>query len=336
MKFIVVSAVFIVGITRGGAMIVDHILSLNHASTFFRLKRFVEKNDVYLKLEGFNPAGSIKLKTALSMIEGLERRGRIKPGKNKIIESSSGNLGIALSIICKVKGYDFTCVVDPHASPESIKIIELYGGKVITVTEKDEQGGYLNTRIKRIRRIVKEDKSTVWTNQYANKDNPLAHYRTTAREIYEQFPSLDYLFVGTSTTGTLGGCARFFKEHVGHTKVIAVDPVGSVTFGHKAARRLIPGLGASRAPELAALDNVSDVVLVAEEDTIRMCRHLMDRYALFAGPSTATVLHAVRTYTGKIEPHETVVAISPDFGGKYIDTVYNPHWVDDNYQMIIP
>ena len=309
----------------------DSILNINQPDIFFHLKDFAGDHRIHLKLEGLNAAGSIKLKTAVSMIAGLEQRGRIQPGKHRIIESSSGNLGIALSIVCKVKGYVFTCIMDPNASPVSVKLIKLYGGHVIQITEKDEHGGYLNTRIRKIQELLDHDKDCVWTNQYANPDNPSAHERTTAPEIFKAFPKLNFLFIGTSTTGTLGGCARFLKEHSPETRLIAVEPEGSVTFGHAPGRRLIPGLGTSRRPEIASLDNVHEVLLVREEDTIAMCWHILERYGLFAGASTGTVLQAVRAYAHRLPPGSLVVAISPDFGDKYLDTVYNPEWVRKHY-----
>ncbi len=117
-------------------MIVENVLDLKQSQTFFLLRDFLGNGDVYLKLEGANLAGSIKMKSALKMISCLEERGQIQPGVSRIIESTSGNLGIALSIICKEKGYDFTCVVDPNVSPMSLSLIGLYGGKIEMVEER--------------------------------------------------------------------------------------------------------------------------------------------------------------------------------------------------------
>lgn len=314
-------------------MIIQDILDLKQNDAFFVLEGYLGEADVYLKLEGLNLSGSIKLKTALSMIKGLEERGEIQPGRHRIIESSSGNLGIALSMICKKKGYEFLCVVDPNVTRRSRELIELYGGKIVLVTEPDANGGYLGSRIRRIRELLSEDPCLVWTNQYANRDNYLAHYETTAREIQQQFPKLDYLFVGAGTTGTLRGCAQYFKEKCPITKIIGVDPVGSVTFGYPAGKRLLSGVGTSRAPEIVSLDNVHGIVRVSESDTIITCRDVLARYGLLIGPSSGSALRAVSEYKAEYGKNETIVVVSPDFGDKYIDTVFNSEWTRQNFDL---
>jgi len=313
-------------------MIYNSISDINNSKTFLCLEKFAEGNDVYLKIEGFNAAGSIKLKTAISMVQGLEERGLIKPHCHSLIESSSGNLGVALSIICASRGYGFICVVDPNASEHCVKLIRLYGGKIIRVFEKDENGGYLSARINKIQEIIEKHPDFVWTNQYANHDNPMAHYHTTAPEILEEFEKVDYLFVGSSTTGTLVGCCKYFSEHSPETRLIAVEPEGSVTFGASPATRLLPGLGASRIPELASQSCHHNCIYVSELDSIRTCRLLLEKYSLFAGASTGTVLAAVQQYLKAIRDPGVVVAISPDLGDKYIDNLYCPEWVYENYQ----
>lgn len=282
---------------------------------------------MHLKLEGLNIAGSIKFKTALAMVEDLERRGIIRPETNTIIESSSGNLGVALSIVCCAKGYEFMCVTDPTASPGIADLIRAYGGRVVVITERDGQNGYLSNRIKYIERQVRAHPSMVWTNQYANPRNTLAHYRTTAREIHDQFPDLDVLFIGAGTTGTLTGCARYFGLHRPQVRIIAVDVVGSVTFGYPSGRRYIPGLGTSQRPEIASLDYVFDIVRVPERATIQMCRRLRDRYGLLVGGSTGTVMSGIEDYAPKIPDDAVVVAISPDFGDRYARTLYDHEWL---------
>ncbi len=127
-------------------MIPASILDISHSAIFFKLKDF---SGGHFKQAGLNAAGFIKLKTARGMLSGLERRHRIQPGKHKIIESSSGNLGIAFSLVCKVQGYGLSCIMDPNAAPLSVKFIDLHGGRAIQATAKDEHDGYLNARIRK-------------------------------------------------------------------------------------------------------------------------------------------------------------------------------------------
>lgn len=304
--------------------LIDSPLEANLNNCYLRLVGFGAGN-VFLKLEGLNPAGSVKLGPAIAMMERLESEGRARPGHNRIVESSSGNLGIALAIVCKVKGYAFTCVTDPNANPSTIKLMQAYGATVTVVGDRDADGGFLGTRIAWIRHLLQTDPRAVWTNQYANPANPGAHYATTAPSIHQAFPALDYLFVGAGTTGTLMGCCRYFAQHRPETKVIGVDTVGSVTFGGPAGPRYLPGVGTSRRPEIADMHIPTEVILIPEEDAVRTCRRLLDTHGLLTGGSTGTVLAAVQNY--RVPLGSSVVAISADFGDRYLDTLYDPVWV---------
>ncbi len=311
--------------------IIESPLEIQERHTYFKLNNLRDNLTVYLKLEGLNLAGSIKIKTAINMIDDLEERGHIRRGHSRIIESSSGNLGVALSLVCKSRGYDFTCVTDPNASNYCIRYMNLYGARVIKVTERDENGGFLNTRIRLIQEMLKEDLALVWTNQYQNSNNPEAHARNTALEIFRDFPYLSYLFVGAGTTGTLVGCAEFFKSISPRPTLVAVDAIGSVTFDLPPAKRLIPGLGTSRRPEIFNRDNVDVFLNISEVDTIKMAREVLERYQLLVGGSTATILCGVEQYARCHEMGGTIVAISPDLGDKYVDTIYNQEWVAERF-----
>lgn len=299
---------------------------------FQKLSSYFNIDSAFIKYEGLNIAGSIKLKTARYLISGLEKQYGISPDKNTIIESSSGNLGIALSIVCKCKGYKFICVTDPNTLPITEQYMKIYGAEIIKITERDQSGGFLAKRIELIHSLLKNDQNLMWTNQYASEYNIQAHYDTTAKEIYQNFPKLDYLFIGAGTTGTLVGCARFFKKHSPKTKIIAVDNNGSVTFGFPPLPRYIPGIGTSRKPEIASTDNIYEIILVPEEETVVTCNLLLKKYGLFLGGSTGTVLYAARNYTNSLSNKNiSLVVISPDFGAKYLNTIYNAQWVEDKY-----
>ncbi|MFF3248979.1 2,3-diaminopropionate biosynthesis protein SbnA [Streptomyces sp. NPDC002870] len=285
---------------------------------------------LFLKCEGFNFAGSIKLKAATEMVEAAERDGLLTPD-SVLVESSSGNLGVALSMIAASKGYRFLCVTDSRCNLATRMMMEALGSQVHVITEPDPVGGFLGARIDHVRALCASDDRYVWLNQYTNPSNGMAHYRRTAPAIARQFPGLDVLFVGAGTTGTLMGCARYFREWHRPVRIVAVDSVGSVTFGGAPGRRMIPGLGTSRRPPLLDESYVDDVVCVPEADTIRACHRLAGRGFLFGG-STGTVVSGAMDWLARQEGRElTAVAIAPDLGERYLETVYQTNWVQDLY-----
>ncbi|MDW6062533.1 2,3-diaminopropionate biosynthesis protein SbnA [Streptomyces sp. FXJ1.4098] len=289
---------------------------------------------LYLKCEGFNFAGSIKLKAAASMIEAAERGGLLGP-ESILVESSSGNLGMALSMIAAAKGYRFICVVDSRTNLSTRQVIESLGSEVHVITEPSVTGGFLGARLDFVRGLCTTDPRYVWLNQHANQNNWKAHYRTTAPAIEKQFPNLEVLFVGAGTTGTLMGCARYFKEQPNSpVTVVGIDSVGSVTFGTPAGPRMIPGLGAGVRPALFDQRYLDDMVLVPEIETIRTC-HTLARGGFLFGGSTGTVVNGAVKWLAEHRPGQdvTAVAISPDLGDRYLDTIYRPTWVQDVYGL---
>ena len=285
---------------------------------------------LFLKCEGFNFAGSIKLKAATEMVDAAERAGVLTAG-SVLVESSSGNLGVALSMIAASKGYRFLCVTDARCNLSTRRLMEALGSKVHVIVEPDTNGGFLGARIDYVRTLCASDAEYVWLNQYTNPDNWKAHHRKTAPAIAAAFPRLDVLFVGAGTTGTLMGCARYFREWHRPVRVVAVDSVGSVTFGDAPGRRMIPGLGTSVRPALLDESYVDDVVLVDEADTIRACHRLARSGFLFGG-STGTVVSGAMGWLAQHNAGElTAVAIAPDLGERYLDTVYQSNWLRDLY-----
>ena len=285
---------------------------------------------LYLKCEGFNFAGSIKLKAAAQMVEAAEREGVLR--RNSIlIESSSGNLGVALAIIAASKGYRFLCVTDSRCNLATRLLMEALGSQVHVITEPDPAGGFLGARLDYVRAMCGADERYVWLNQYTNPGNWQAHYRTTGPAIARHFADLDVLFVGAGTTGTLMGCARYMREHHSNVRIVAVDSVGSVTFGGPPARRMIPGLGSAIRPPLLEESYIDEVVLVPELDTIRTCHRLARRGFLFGG-STGTVCSGAVEWLARNGGEDvTAVAIAPDLGERYLDTIYQTNWVDGLY-----
>ncbi|HYH29887.1 MAG TPA: 2,3-diaminopropionate biosynthesis protein SbnA [Pseudonocardia sp.] len=309
------------------------VISVPHAYNEDRLYvdlRPIVGRSLFLKCEGFNFAGSIKLKAATEMVEDAERRGALKPG-SVLVESSSGNLGVALSMIAASKGYRFLCVTDARCNLSTRRLMEALGTQVHIVVEPDPVGGFLGARIDFVRALCASDPRYVWLNQYTNPGNWEAHYRRTAPAIAREFPQLDVLFVGAGTTGTLMGCARWFREWQRPVRIVAVDSVGSVAFGGPPGRRMIPGLGTSIRPPLLDESFVDDVVRVAEADTVRACHRLAGRGFLFGG-STGTVVSGAMDWFERNDARGlTAVAIAPDLGERYLDTVYQSNWLEDLY-----
>jgi 2,3-diaminopropionate biosynthesis protein SbnA len=285
---------------------------------------------VYLKCEGFNFAGSVKLKAAVEMVEAAERDGTLDRD-TVLLESSSGNLGLALAMVAANSGYRFVCVTDARCNMATRQLMEVFGAQVHVITAPAEDG-FLGARLRKVRELCASDPKYLWLNQYANENNWKAHQKTTAPAIAREFPRLDVLFVGAGTTGTLMGCARYFRQHRPSVTVVAVDSVGSVTFGTPPGPRMIPGLGTSIRPRLVDESYVDEVVHVAEADTVRVCHELAGAGFLFGG-STGTVIAGARRWLAENRPGEdvTAVAIAPDLGERYLDTVYHQSWVREIY-----
>jgi cysteine synthase A len=287
-------------------------------------------HSLYLKCEGLNFAGSVKLKAANEMVEAAERAGVLTPG-SVIVESSSGNLGVALAMIAASKGYRFLCVTDSRCNLVTRQIMEAVGSDVHVIVDPCPVGGFLGARLDYVRELCESNDRYVWLNQYTNPNSWKAHYHLTAPAIAAQFPNLEVLFVGAGTTGTLMGCARYFRARMPSVRIVAVDAVGSVTFGGPAGRRMIPGLGSGVVPGLLDESFVDEVVLVEETDTIKACRRLARRGFLFGG-STGTVVSGANRWLADHAPSSPVaVALAPDLGERYLDTIYHDEWVRDLY-----
>jgi cysteine synthase A len=314
-------------------MIIESPLQLIFRDLFYRLPAFAEGHDVFLKLEGFNITGSIKIKTAIGLVEDLEQRGMARANETVLVESSSGNLGLALSLVCAIKGYKFICVTDPNATRATIRGMELYGAKVVVVKDRDPAGGFLGSRLKKIDQILQSDSNAVWLNQYANIANKDVHAEQTAKEIAREFDKVDWVFVGTGTTGTLAGISERLRQEFPSIKIVAVEPVGSVTFGGAPGKRNIPGIGTSVRPKLADLAKPDRIVAVSEVKTVETCLSFLRDYHLLVGGSSGTVLAAVQQLAPEFRRGDTIVAISADFGEKYLETIYDPVWVEE---VIVP
>jgi N-(2-amino-2-carboxyethyl)-L-glutamate synthase len=298
---------------------------------FLRLPDFVADVDVFLKLEAFNPAGSLKLKTAVGLVDSVLSAGILTRPHGRLIESSSGNLGIALSVVAAERGFPLTIVTDVNANRQAIQTMEALGAQVVVIDRRDPNGGFLQHRITYIQRALEQDPHLIWLNQYANPANARAHRDRTARSAHAELGTIDVLVVGVGSTGTLMGCLEYFAEHSAHTRIVAVDAEGSVTFGDAPASRHIPGIGSSRRPEIFTDSGTFDKVLVAEPDAIALCREMARDHGLLVGGSTGSALAAVRRIAASIEPGSRVAVISPDLGDRYLDSIYSDGWIESRY-----
>jgi len=287
---------------------------------------------LFAKLEGFNPGGSAKDRPALHILREAMRTGAVKPW-TVVIESSSGNLGIGLAQACRYLGLRFICVVDSKTTAQNIRILRAYGAEIDLVSEPDPAtGDLLQARINRVQTLLETIEDSFWTNQYANLSNARAHYRTTMDEIATELEGrIDYLFVATSTCGTLRGCAEYVRDHELGTYIVAVDAEGSVIFGGQPAKRLLPGHGAARRPELYRAELANECVWVTDLDCVVGCRRLAHSEAILAGASSGGVLMAVEQVKERIPEGATCAVIFHDRGERYLDTIYCDEWVAEHF-----
>jgi cysteine synthase A len=294
---------------------------------------------VYAKLEALNPGGSIKDRPAYSIIAKAIASGEVTKDTT-IVESSSGNFAIGLAQVCAYLGLRLVCVVDIKTTAQNVRIIEAYGARVDLVSQPDPTTGeYLQARLTRVRQILDSINDSFWPNQYVNRNNSGAHYGTTMPEIVDVLGTdIDYLFLSTSTCGTLRGCAEFLRERQMGTKIIAVDAMGSVIFGRPPGKRLLPGHGAGVIPKLFSPDLADDVVHVSDLDCVVGCRRLVQHEAILAGASSGGVISAIERLIGDEKLHRPArcVAVLPDRGERYLDTVYSDAWVQTHLGLENP
>ncbi len=311
----------------------EGVLSAIGNTPLVRLTRLFPDSpfNLYAKLEALNPGGSIKDRAAYRIIKGALEQGRIGPDTT-IIESSSGNMGIGLAQACRYLGLRFICVVDPKTTKQNLAILKAYGAEIDLVPQPDPvTGEFLQARLNRVQELLKVIPNSWWTDQYANLFNALAHRRTMAEVMMQLRGRVDYLFLAAGTCGTLRGTADYIRENRLDTHLWAVDAVGSVIFGQKPGKRLIPGHGAARVPELFEPDLAERCIHVTDVDCIRGCYKLLKREAILAGGSSGAVITAVERVRHEIPDGANVVLLLADRGERYLDTVYSEEWVSEHF-----
>lgn len=288
----------------------------------------VEGMNLFAKLEYVNPVGSVKDRPAYWILKRAAERGEICD-ETTVIESSSGNFACALAAFTRLVGLRFIPVIDANISGTYESFLRRVCAKVVKVEDRDDTGGFLKARLEMVRHLCATVANAYWTNQYGNPDVVQAHYELTAGEICADFASLDYVFIGVSTAGTIAGVSRRLKERYPNVRVIAADAQGSVIFGDAPRKRHIPGVGSSIVPPLLSQATIDDVVLIPERETVAACRDLLITHGLFVGGSSGTAFAAVKRYAPKMPKAKrpTVLFLCADRGTPYLDTVFDPVWV---------
>lgn len=312
---------------------VDGVETLLGNTPLIRLDRLAGAGSatVWAKWEAANPGGSIKARPAALMLREALRSGEVRAG-GTVVESSSGNLGVALAQLCRLHDLRFICVVDPRINDSTRRLIQAYGATIRMVEQPDpETGDFLAARLAEVRRILDREPGAWWPNQYANPFNARSHEDGTVREIFEALDGrVDALFVATSSTGTIVGCSDYLRNHSPATTLVAVDAAGSVLFGGNRGDRRLPGMGAGTVPPLAQHARPDAIVRVSDLDCVVGCRRLVRDEALMAGASSGGVISALSREVHRFGPGKNVVVVLADSGERYLHSVYDDEWVADN------
>ena len=271
--------------------------------------------NIYAKLEGFNPTGSVKDRIAKYMIENAEKEGVLAINKI-LLEPTSGNTGISLGMIAKIKGYKLVAVMPESMSIERREILKAFGVEI--VLSPGDQGA--NGAIRVAEKMLEENKDYIMLDQYSNPNNPWAHYETTAVEILRDVEEpIDYFVAGLGTGGTLMGAGRRLKEHNPRTQIVAVQPYPKS--GLQGLRSLLDGY----VPPILDLNKLDSCEFARDEDAFRMVKELADKEGIFAGISSGAIMHHAIKIAVKMEKG-VIVALLPDGGWKYVSERL---WTDD-------
>ena len=292
----------------------DSLLDSVGRTPLVGLPRLSPSPDVRLwaKLEQNNPTGSVKDRAAFYMIEQAEREGRLKRGST-ILEPTSGNTGISLAMVAKLRGYRLVCVMPENTSVERRQLLGMYGAEIVL----SPAAGGSNEAVRVAKRMAEEHPDWVLLYQYGNPANALAHYETTGPEILDDLPTITHFVAGLGTTGTLMGAGRYLKEKVPGLRVIAAEPrYGELVYG---LRNIDEGF----VPELYDGSVLDARFSVGPRDALRRTRQLVEEEGIFAGLSSGAILHAALGYAAKaVEAGERadIAFIVCDGGWKYLST----------------
>ncbi|WP_046758936.1 pyridoxal-phosphate dependent enzyme [Kordia jejudonensis] len=284
------------------------------------LLQFINTKGLFIKQEACQFANSIKVRPAFHILKNAIINNELSE-KHTIIESSSGNFGIALAMISKYLGINFIAVVDKYTPKAKLRMLRLLAYDVVVIDKKDQHGGYLLNRIAFIEEFKKENPNHFHPNQYVNPNNPASYYHGLGQEICNNFDQLDALFVAVSTGGTITGLSRRLREKFPNINIVAVDIQGSLVFQDKAQKRTLSGIGSSISSVHIQSTKVDTIMILSQDDIIRGCKQLLEEEMVFGGASTGAVYFAAKQYM-KLNPNKKALIISPDDGKSYMDNVY--------------
>lgn len=300
-------------------MIANNVFELIGKTPVVKLNKIVEKEwaEIYLKLEFFNPGGSVKDRVAFSMIEKAEKEGKLKKG-SVIIEPTSGNTGIGLAMVGAAKGYKVIIVMPDTMSMERRMLLTAYGAEVVLTPGKLGMEG----AIKKAEELVRQNKNYFMPQQFENFANPLIHEESTAKEIIEDFnEGLDAFVAGVGTGGTITGVGKKLKSKFSNIKIIAVEPFSAaVLSGKEPGPHKIQGIGAGFIPKVLDQNVIDEVIAVKDEDAFEVTRLLAKKEGILGGISTGASLWAAIEVAKKLGKGKKVLAIAPDSGERYLST----------------
>ena len=296
-------------------MVFNSLLSLIGNTPILKANNLFEGNNVFVKLEKFNPGGSIKDRAALGMIEEAEKNGLLKEN-GVIVEPTSGNTGIAIAMIGKIKGYKVIITMPETMSKERRDMIKAYGAEII-----------LTEGSKGMKGAIEEAERLASTNgyfmpqQFLNGANAKKHYETTAEEIIRDIPDLDVFIAGVGTGGTITGVGRKLKEYNPNIKIVAVEPSDSaVLSGENSGPHKIQGIGAGFVPKIYDSSVVDEIIKVKNEDAYTMAKNFADKEGVLVGISSGAALKGAKDILENISKDKKVLVIAPDGGEKYFST----------------
>ncbi len=292
--------------------------------------------DIYVKCEYLNPAGSMKDRMTLHLIDQAEKRGELQPG-GTIIEATSGNTGAALAMIAAVRGYKCVFVMPDKMSQEKIASLRAYGARVVvcpTAVEPDDPRSYYSVA----ERLAKETPSSFYTRQYENLDNPGGHYASTGPELWEQTGGeIDVLVAGLGTGGTITGTGRYLKERKPEVQLVGIDPVGSLYYDFVKSGRVtkpfiykVEGIGEDFFPKTIDLGILDEIVRVDDRECFLTARELLRLEGFYVGGSAGAAVAGAIKYARQTGTKQNIVVMLPDSAAKYLSKIFNDEWMREN------